>query len=218
MLELLIPENRFFRKMEYVSECLRSSILLRHIAPGTHITEKEIKDILKVSSTPIREAFKNLEAEGLLEERPQGGVRVPIMDITDVQELYSVHSSLQSIAVQLATKNLTEEDILNAEALNRKMKNIVKGKIDANTLRIHNYKLHLILCGNNINPWLCKIISALWVRFPPKGIWEMPKIPNLIINQHEAIIEAVKRRKAQLAGSLMKNHLEYSARMTSKNI
>lgn len=202
--------------MEYVSECLRISILLRYIPPGTHITEKEIKDILKVSSTPIREAFKNLEAEGLLEERPQGGVRVPVMDITDVEELYSVHSSLQSIAVRLSTKKLSEVDILNAETLNQKMKKIVKAKINADALRIHNYKLHLLLCGNNINPWISKIISALWVRFPTKGIWEMPNVPNFIIKQHEEIIEAVKKRNAQLAGSLMKKHLEYSANLISK--
>lgn len=204
--------------MEYVSECLRTSILLRYIPPGTHITEKKVKDILKVSSTPIREAFKNLEAEGLLEARPQGGVRVPIMDITDVEELYSVHASLQSIAVRLSTKKLREEDILNAEAINRKMKKIVRGKINADALRVHNYKLHLILCGNNINPWICKIISALWVRFPTRGIWEMPKVPNFVIKQHEEIIEAVKKKNAQLAGFLMKKHLEYSAKLMSKNI
>ena len=77
MINLFIPENRFFvRKTDYVLESLRSSILLGYIPPGTSITEKQIREVLKVSSSPIREALNQLEAEGLLTRSPHVGTKV----------------------------------------------------------------------------------------------------------------------------------------------
>jgi DNA-binding GntR family transcriptional regulator len=171
---------------------------------------------LKVSSSPVREAIKQLEAEGLLEERPQGGAKVTEMDIGDVRELYSVHSLLQAAAVQISTERLSDNDICQAEKLNNEMKKFARRKIDIDKLRILNYKLHLILCGLNVYPWITRAISALWVRFPTRSVWEVPGVPALIIGQHEKVIKAVKRRDATVAGRLMKKHLEFSGKLYSK--
>lgn len=210
MLNLIIPEGSYFRKVDYVADSLRTAILLRRIPPGTRITEQQIREVLGVSSSPIREAIKQLEAEGLLEERPHEGARVTELDIGDIKELYSVHSLLQAAAVQIATAKLIDTDICQAEKLNDDIKKAAKGRIDIDKLRILNYKLHLILCGLNVYPWLTRAISALWVRFPTRCVWEVAGVPALIIRQHDKIIKAVKRRDATVAGRMMKRHLEFS--------
>lgn len=211
MLKLSLPKNLYFgTKTDYVVETIRTAILVGDLLPGTRITEQQVRDLLKVSSSPVREAFHQLEAEGLLTRNPHVGTKVTEMDIKDAKELYFIQSLLQGTAVQISTKNLKEEDIHEAERLNNEIERMCKGRIDAKGLRVVNYKLHMILCGAKVYPWLTRLISALWVRFPSQSLWLMPKRPMMSFQQHEKIIKAIKKRDELLAGSLMKEHLESS--------
>ena len=88
--------NTFIRKTDYVLESLRTSILLGYVLPGAAITEKQIKDVLKVSSSPIREALNHLEAEGLLTRSPHVGTRVAEIVVEDASELYAIQALLQT--------------------------------------------------------------------------------------------------------------------------
>ena len=211
MLKLSLPENLYFgTKTDYVVEAIRSAILVGDLLPGTRVTEQQVRDLLKVSSSPVREAFHQLEAEGLLSRNPHVGTKVTEMDIGDARELYFIQSLLQGTAVQISTKNLREEDILQAERLNAEMRKMSQGKTDVKGLRVVNYKLHMILCGVNVYPWLTRLISALWVRFPTQSLWLKPNRPKMSFQQHEKIIRAIKKRDEILAGSLMRKHLESS--------
>jgi DNA-binding GntR family transcriptional regulator len=211
MLKLSLPENLYFgTKADYVVEAIRTAILVGDLLPGTRITEQQVRDLLKVSSSPIREAFHQLSAEGLLTRNPHVGTKVTEMDIGDARELYLIQSLLQGTAVQISTKNLSEEDFLEAERLNEEMRKMCEGKINVKGLRVVNYKLHMILCGANIYPWLTRLISALWVRFPTQSLWLMPNRPKMSYQQHDKIIKAVEKRDELLAGSLMRRHLESS--------
>lgn len=211
MLKLSLPENLYFgTKTDYVLEAIRTAILVGDLVPGTRITEQQVRDLMKVSSSPVREAFHQLEAEGLLTRNPHVGTKVTEMDIKDAKELYFIQSLLQGTAVQISTNKLKEEDIREAERLNHDLKEMCEGKIDPKGLRVVNYKLHMILCGANIYPWLTRLISALWVRFPTQSLWLMPNRPKMSILQHEKMIKAIKKRDELLAGSLMRKHLESS--------
>ncbi len=219
MLSLSLPQNLYFgTKSEFVVEAIRTAILIGDILPGDRITEQHVRDALKVSSSPIREAFHKLEAEGLLTRSPHIGTTVTSTDIEDAKELYYIQSLLQGAAVQICCKKLKMEDIVEIGRLNNEMKKMAgKKHIDVKRLRVVNYKFHTILCGINIYPWLTRLISALWIRLPTQSIWLMPKRPMLIFRQHEKIIRAVKKRDVFLAGSLMREHLESSMKALFKN-
>jgi DNA-binding GntR family transcriptional regulator len=211
MLKLSLPENLYFgTKTDYILEAIRTAILVGDLLPGVRIKEQEVRDLMKVSSSPVREAFHQLEAEGLLTRNPHVGTKVTEMDIEDAKELYFIQSLLQGTAVQISTNKLKEEDILKAQRLNEELGRMCKGKIDVMGLRVVNYKLHMILCGASIYPWLTRLISALWVRFPTQSLWKMPNRPEMSFQQHEKVIKAIKKRDELLAGSLMKKHLESS--------
>jgi len=214
MLKLYIPDDHFFfTKTNHVVESIRTAILLGNITPGTRITEQEVKNVLKVSSSPIREAFNQLEAEGLLTKNPHVGTKVTEIDVNDAKELYSIQALLQGVSVQIATKKLKEEDINEAETLNNQLIKIVQSVIDVDKLKILNYKLHMIVCGINIYPWLTRLISSLWLRLPRKTIWLVPNEPMVAIQYHKKIIGAIRKRNGILAGSLMKKHLERSKKI-----
>jgi len=211
MLEFSFVGNQYLgTKTDYIVETIRTAVLVGDILPGTRITEREVKDLLHLSSSPIREAFHQLEAEGLLIRHPHVGTKVNDMDIGNTRELYLIQSLLQGMAVRISAQKLTEKDIEEAERLNREMRMKCRGRVDVKELRVANYKLHMVLCGINIHPWLTRLISALWIRFPTQSLWLVPNRPRLVIRQHENIIEAIKRKDERLAESSMREHLESS--------
>jgi DNA-binding GntR family transcriptional regulator len=212
LITLFIPENRYFaRKTDYVLESLRSSILLGYIPPGTSITEKQIRDVLKVSSSPIREALNQLEAEGLLTRSPHVGTKVAEIMIEDARELYSIQALLQSSAVQICAKKLPETDIRAAEKLNGQINDMLQSDdVDLNSIKLSNYQFHMAVCGASVYPWLTRLISALWIRLPKRTIWTSPKEAAAAIRYHAKILAAIKKGDAGLAGELMKKHLQRS--------
>jgi DNA-binding GntR family transcriptional regulator len=212
MIKLFIPERQlFFTKTDYVLESLRTSILLGDIPPGTSVTEKQIKDVLHVSSSPIREALNQLEAEGLLTRSPHVGTKVAEIVIEDAKEIYSIQALLQSSAVQICANKIRPEDICEAETLNDQINDIIlSGNVDLNTVKILNYRFHLIVCGVSVYPWLTRIISALWIRLPKKTVWLIPAEAKAAIRYHSGILRAIKKRDSSLAGDLMKKHLQRS--------
>lgn len=212
--KLALPPNLYFgTKTELVVEAVRTAILTGDILPGTRITEQRVKEELKVSSSPIREAFHHLEAEGLLTRSPHIGTTVTSMEIEDAKELYHIQALLQSTAIQICCSKLNEADITEAKTLSNEMKKLIRNKIDVKLIRVVNYKFHMILCGQNIYPWLTRLISALWIRLPTQSVWLAPKRPLHIVQEHERILNAVDKKDGILAGSLMQEHLKNSQRV-----
>ena len=210
-IKLTLPPNLYVgTKAELVVEAIRTAILTGDVLPGSRITEQQVREVLKVSSSPIREAFYQLEAEGLLTRSPHIGTTVTSLEIEDSKELYHIQALLQSTALQICCNKLRKEDIAEAKTLNNEMKKLIRIKIDVKLIRVVNYKFHMILCGKNVYPWLTRLISALWIRLPTQSLWLMPKRPMLIVRQHEKILNAVKKKDAFSAGSLMREHLESS--------
>jgi len=209
--KLTFPPNLYFgTKTELVVEAVRTAILTGDILPGSRITEQQVKEQLKVSSSPIREAFHQLEAEGLLTRSPHIGTTVTSMEVEDAKELYHIQTLLQSTALQICCSKLNETDIAEAKALNNEMKKLVRNQIDVKLIRVINYKFHMILCGRNVYPWLTRLTSALWIRLPTQSVWRAPKRPMHIVQEHERILDAVDKKDAILAGTLMQEHLKNS--------
>lgn len=200
-------------KTGYVVDALRTAILTGEILPGTRITEQKVRELVKVSSSPVREAFNQLEAEGLLTRTAHMGAKVTEMHAGDARELYLIQSLLQGTAVQIAAEKISDDDIREAERLNFEMKRLCGKKTDVKALRVLNYMLHMLLCGAGVYPWLTRLISSLWIRFPSQSLWLIPNRPAMSVKQHERIIEAVKKRQAVRAGTLMRKHLESSMRV-----
>jgi DNA-binding GntR family transcriptional regulator len=203
--------NTFIRKTDYVLESLRTSILLGYVAPGTAFTEKQIKDVLHVSSSPIREALNQLEAEGLLTRSPHVGARVAEIVVEDASELYAIQALLQSSAVQICAKKLSETDVREAGRLNGEIEDLVRaGHSNVNDIKILNYRFHMLVCGSRVHPWLTRLVSALWIRLPPRTIWSLQKEARIAVKYHRQIVTAIEQGDGVRAGRLMKEHLQRS--------
>lgn len=209
MLSIIPTEGQiFFRKSDFVAESIRMSILQGLIQPGTKITEQEVQKLLNVSSSPIREAFHQLETEGFLISTPHTGTRVPEIDLNAVREYYALRIDVEEIAIRAFTKKLTEEDINEAQRLCNAMIKAVDEGNNLDSLRVLNYRFHMIVCGKNIFPWFANLVSILWVRLPNKILYDIPEERAVAMDYHQKIIGAIRNGDEILAASLMREHLE----------
>ena len=90
---------------------IEQSIIRLEFAPGSHLTELQICEEFDVSRSPVRDAFRKLESEGLVVRHKRRGIRVTPMTLQDLNEIYVVRTPLEVIAATLAAENATDEDL-----------------------------------------------------------------------------------------------------------
>ena len=99
------------------AERLRALIVEGTLAPGTRLNERELSEQLGVSRTPLREAFRLLASEGLLDQLPNRGVQVAALSRDDVRQAFEVMAALEGLAGELAAARVTPADLADLEAL-----------------------------------------------------------------------------------------------------
>jgi DNA-binding GntR family transcriptional regulator len=107
---------------EYVLTTLRSAILGGTLAGGTRLVQTELAAQLEVSTTPVREALRDLATEGLVFFDPHRGAVVRSLDIDEVREIYELRITLEPLMVRRVVDRLTDEQLAEAEELARRMR------------------------------------------------------------------------------------------------
>jgi DNA-binding GntR family transcriptional regulator len=104
-----------------VADRLRQMITEDEIAPGTRLNERALCQQLRVSRTPLREAFRLLAAEGLIEIQPNRGAQVVTLSEADVRESFEVMGALEALSGELACKHITDDEVAEIKALTFEM-------------------------------------------------------------------------------------------------
>lgn len=108
-----------------IHDRLRSAILSGELAPGTPVIEAELAARLGASRTPVREALRRLESEGLLEPRGLRGTVVRELKDEDVTCIFEIREALESLAARRATRRMDPETLAELRAIVGRMKNAV---------------------------------------------------------------------------------------------
>lgn len=108
MLNFDLQNHRPLREIVY--EELKRQILVGEIAPGTRMMEVDLADEMGVSRTPVREAIRKLEKEGLVTIEPRRGAYASDISIKDMLDVLEVRQTLEGMAASLAARKVTEEE------------------------------------------------------------------------------------------------------------
>ena len=184
---------------------LRRLILGGDLAPGAHLTELAISERLGVSRLPVREAFRRLEAEGLLEALPRRGVRVAQLDGDELEIVREIRVALELMAVRRTVERGDEEILAELRAL-LKAGDEQSHEADEAKLDELNVEFHELLSRGSGSRFLADSLRA--VRNQAHHLvggkstavghsWE----------EHARIIEAVLARDIEFATLLMRRHL-----------
>jgi DNA-binding GntR family transcriptional regulator len=117
----LTPRGRTRTAHEYVLGVLRSAILGGSLAGGTRLVQTELAARLEVSTTPVREALRDLATEGLVFFDPHRGAVVRTLDIAEVREIYELRITLEPLMVRRTFDRITDDRLEHAAELVRRM-------------------------------------------------------------------------------------------------
>jgi DNA-binding GntR family transcriptional regulator len=200
--------NLFMAKDRVVA-ILREEILSGNLKPGQKLVEKELSEKLGVSRTPLREAIRMLEVEGLVESIPNRGSRVASITIKDIINLYELRINLEGLATRKSVPYLTKEMFKKLHDIQNQIRKAAADQ-QWKEVDVLNQKFHALLLSVGDNDRLLALIEQLNQigRLIRISAFKIPGRANRVIEEHEKILTAAEAKNAELAGTLMEKHLE----------
>jgi DNA-binding GntR family transcriptional regulator len=197
-------------KMDQIVEILREAVLTGEFTSGARLLQDDLAERFNTSSTPIREALRQLQAEGILEHSPYRGVQVAEVKMEDVREVYMVRAVMESFVTRLAVPYLNHARVEQLRALQAQMREYVANN-ELPNLRRTNYEFHLLIYEAANMPYSIKIIKTLWAQSPWDALYVLPGRAPKSLEEHERILDAIADQDAKLAGQRIQEHIEYAA-------
>ena len=207
MLNLDLQNHRPLREIVY--EELKRQILVGEIAPGTRMMEVELAEDMGVSRTPVREAIRKLEKEGLVTIEPRRGAYASDISIKDMVDVLEVRQMLEGMAASMAAKKVTEEEKLDFVEANSAYKNAVKKGNIEEIIRYDELFHQLIVSysGNKTLNQLLSQVQELALRFRYIYYDDFSRYENMPV-EHEEIEEAIISGDTQKAKVVAEEHVE----------
>jgi DNA-binding GntR family transcriptional regulator len=187
------------------------------LQPGTRLIETDLARHLGVSRTPIREAIRQLEADGLVVHLPRLGAAVRSLDYTEVMELYEMRAVLESTAARLAARAASEVEIAELAALNAEM---AQAGEDTAIVYGLNRQFHLTLLDAAKNRFLTRAMATLQktlLILGPSTLTERERAEEAVA-EHEALLDALRRRDGASAETIMRAHIEAAHRRRMRQL
>lgn len=194
-----------------VADVLREAILRGILLAGQQLRQDEIARELGVSHIPVREALRQLEAEGLVRLRPYRGFEVSELSPEEVEELYEIRIPLECQALRLALPHVTDEDLERAE----RILDAIDAEGDPSAWSELNTEFHAVLYAPSRRQRLLNLIRTLRTnvdRYLRLYISVMQR-KQYSQREHRKILEAVRRRDAAGAVAALEEHLGIASRM-----
>ena len=190
---------------------LADSIRDGALAPGTRLREEDLAASLQMSRTPVREALRRLQDEGLLSQDAQRGMAVARLDHQMMTELYLMRDVLEGTAARLAARHASDAEVAVLRDLME-----VEAKLgrDARQLARHNQRFHEALYLAAHNRYLLKTLNALRDAMALLGetTYAAPGRAKSALAEHRAIVEAIAAGDAAAAEAAARAHIQGAQR------
>ena len=194
---------------------IRREILHGSLAPSSALNQEELATSLGVSTTPLREALRRLESDGLVVMTPHTGVVVAPIDPQAVADLYELKENLEIFAVGLAADRRLEEE---AEVI-RSTCNATLAASDQAEGWETNRAFHSAIYRSAHNALLTKELDDLWDRYERFiRIVGTLVADRRVTEEHVEIAEAISGRHARTARSHMRAHLRHGADLIARHV
>lgn len=195
-----------------IYNALRDEIFAGKLNPGERLVEKELCDRLGTSRGYVREALKMLCADGFVVLIRGKGATVTKISYQDMKNLYEILAALEAKSVELAAPNITAADLADLAACNEKMKGCINAKDRALARRIWqeaNLEYHRLFAARSGNAELSALVESIrWRTFDFKYVVLFEPYYPLFVEQHEALISAIRSKNFKKVGKMMESHVK----------
>lgn len=216
--DLKLNMNAYLPLRDVVFQTLREAILKGDLRPGERLMELQLASKLGVSRTPIREAIRMLEQEGLAVTIPRKGAEVARMTEKNMEDVLQIREALDDLAVQVACDKITERQLEELTVVMKNFEHAIQAG-DLKNIVAYDVEFHDIIYESTDNPKLVTLLNNLReqiYRYRVEYLKEKENYP-VLVKEHETIVEALKEKNKELVTDVMRCHIRNQAEAV-KNI
>ena len=195
------PRGTYVSKSDMVTDVVRDLITDGLLSPGTPLRQRELAEWFAVSYTPVREALRRLESEGLVVTDVHRGATVARIVSEDLKANYRILADLEALAGSLAMAKITDDDIADIEARGREVAACLP---DDDRLAELNRQFHFRIYECARSPILLLLLRLLWRSFPHGPQAGRPHQES--VRQHDALVRALKHRDEEQVVAIIRDH------------
>lgn len=206
---LQIHMDEFLPLRDVVFNTLRQAILTGELKPGERLMEIHLANRLGVSRTPIREAIRKLELEGLVTMIPRRGAEVAEITEKSLQDVLEVRRALDALSVELACDRISEAELEQLEIACKSFEEAIARK-DLKKIAHADVALHDIIVKATGNARLVQMVNNLseqMYRYRFEYIKDESNHQRLI-EEHRIIYESLKQKEKEVASQTAKLHID----------
>lgn len=207
---LKVNENEYLPLRDVVFNTLRQVILRGEFKPGERLMEIQLANKLGVSRTPIREAIRKLELEGLVIMIPRKGAEVADITEKSLRDVLEVRKALEELAVQLACEKITQEELEELEKAGENFKKVLKRSKDITEVAEADVRFHDVIYMATDNQKLIHLLNKLreqMYRYRVEYL-KNPDVHEQLTQEHEEIVYHIKRREKVEATAVTCQHID----------
>jgi len=196
------PRGTYVSKSDMVTDVLRDLITDGQLSPGTPLRQRDLAEQFHVSYTPVREALRRLESEGLVVTDVHRGATVARTESEELEENYRILAALEALAGSLTVAKITDDDIADIEVLGREVATCLP---DDDRLAELNRQFHFRIYECAHSPMLLLLLRLLWRSFPRGPQAGRPHAES--VRQHDALVRALKHRNEEQVAAIIREHV-----------
>ncbi|MBE5786600.1 MAG: GntR family transcriptional regulator [Clostridiales bacterium] len=202
-------ESRPIRDIAY--EQLKHAIITGEIPAGSRIVETVYAEQLHISRTPLREALRKLERDGLVEYVLHRGVVVRAFTIHDIDEIFTIRNAMMMLILPSVVQNVTDDSIAALRGILSEMDK-AQERADSDALAMHNRAFHRTIESLSDKRRILRVIESqeeFIIRFAALSIASIVRRSNAHQEHHE-MVNLLEKRDLEGLKTLMHHHLEES--------
>ena len=194
-------------KEEFVAEHLREGILAGRYPRGTRLKQADVAEELQLSITPVREAFRILEAEGYVHNETHRGVVVAPFDPAATTEINELRILLESRLVVAAMERMTPADFAQITRVQNEFE-AAEARRDRESVRALNYRFHSALYALAGQPQTLHFVQILWAKYPFDLINQIGGRAGRASAEHRHLLKAVRAGDRKTVKAAVREHIE----------
>jgi DNA-binding GntR family transcriptional regulator len=192
----------YVSKTDMVAALIRELIITGELTAGQQLRQRDLAQRFGVSQTPVREAMRRLESEGLVIGDTHRGFTVVIPDDGPVEENFQIRAALESLGASLAARKIGEAGLAELQHLNERMRALAE---DDPRYAELNREFHFTLYQYSRSPLLMSLMRLLWASL--HGGPRVQRTHAESARQHDAILDALRAGDADAASALTYQHI-----------
>lgn len=200
-----------------VAHQLRIEVLTGELLPGMRLLQATVAERMQTSTTPVREALRELAAEGLVDLDPHRGVTIHVPTEDEMEEIYEIRGVLEPLSIRKTVAQITNNEIAEARTVHER----ACATTQPGEWAVANRDFHALLADASRSPELTSLLanlrnrSALYVAITLRGEPDHISESNL---QHQELLAACNTRDEEQAAAIMHSHLGHTVELSHRHL